>query len=412
MAVGWGGADPVGVLDSDTYELGTAQKANADLTITHVRINPGSDPLTLSGRLGTIWSNGGQVLGQVALPDTVPAGWSAYELPTPVERTTGQGWVVSYGTGGNYAFLTHALDADVLSSDSQVTSLGFANAPGTVNGRFNVNPGEFPAVGNASHGFYGADVQYTLGIGGNTAPEVTELVVVADGATVTAAATVTDAESLVGATLRFDWGDLSTPSASTYPDTTESHTYAASGTYAVLVSVTDSDGLSGYRAAPITVVVPVGTVTGLNVTRILDAITSHAARLGPFERVQTHEPKTAPTEGMTGAVWVADVMPVPELSGLDSTTMRLGFTLRLYQNMIREPQDVIDTEMTDVVSLLLAAYNGDFTLGGLVHKVDLLGAHGQPLSVVSGYIPQDGKLLRAMSIYLPVIIADAFNQEE
>jgi hypothetical protein len=39
------------------------------------------------------------------------------------------------------------------------------------------------------------------------------------------------------------------------------HTYASSGTYAVLASVTDSGGLSGYKAAPLRVSVPTVTTT-------------------------------------------------------------------------------------------------------------------------------------------------------
>lgn len=244
------------------------------------------------------------------------------------------------------------------------------------------------------------------------APVVTELVVVADGATVTAVAAVADADTLLGATLTFDWGDLSTPSASNYPDTTEDHVYAASGVYAVLVSVTDADGGSGFRAAAVSVTVPPDqAVDGLDVTRYLDAMTSHAARLGPFERLQTHEPLTGPTGGITGAVWVTDLDTVPQLSGLSSTAVRMGFTFRLYQPVLSEPQDLIDAHMYDVVSLLLAAYNQDFTLGGLLHMIDLLGAYGPALSVRSGYVrEQDGRLLRAMSIYVPAIISDAFNQ--
>jgi hypothetical protein len=409
VAHAYNGPDPTQVADTDTYELGTAQKANTDVTLTGVRVWSGLAPLDLSGRTATVWSNTGAVLGSVALPTTLSSGWVEFVLPTPVERTSGQGWVVSFGSGGNYGFLSHGLDADLVSDDTAVSTLGFANAPSGINGRFNVNPTEFPASGNASHGFYGVDVVYTVGIGGNTPPVVTDVQVVDLSGTVTAVVSASDAETLTGATVRYDWGDGSAVSVTTWPNASATHTYAVSGLYAVLVSVTDTDGASGYKAVP--VLVSVGAnASGFDVTRVLDALVSHAAQLGPFEHLATHEPKTAPTQGLTGAVWVSELDLVPRFSGLASSTVRCSFTVRVYDNMLREPQDAIDPDMVKVISALWTAYNGDFTLGGLVTEVDLLGEYGPGLSMRSGYIRQDGKLLRAMSITVPVIVTDAYTQ--
>lgn len=411
MPVGWSGPDPTENIDSDTYEMGTAQKANEDLTITHVRVWSGASPVALSGRTATIWSTGGAVLSTIALPTNLSAGWVEFPLTTPVERTLNQQWVVSFGSGGNYGFASHALDGDVVSSDTAVTSLGFAGAPGGVNGRFNTNPGDFPATGNASHGFYGADVAYTLGVGGNTAPTVTALALVDLDGTVTAVATVADAETLVGATLRYDWGDFSAPSVSTYPDVTESHTYAASGVYAILVSVTDTDGATGYRAGAIRVTLPADEMAGLDVGRIMDALASYAGRIGAFERVQLHEPKSEVSSGLSAALWFQSIDPIQQLSSLSKTSLRVEFVFRLYDNMLREPADTIDPEMTRVTNLLFNALHAGFTLGGLITQVDVLGTYGPPLRSQAGYIQQSGKLQRAISIYIPCVIANTYSQE-
>jgi hypothetical protein len=58
----------------------------------------------------------------------------------------------------------------------------------------------------------------------------------------------------------------------------------------------------------------------------------------------------------------------------------------------------------------MAAYNGDFTLGGLVECVDLLGMTGQRLEARAGYLEQDRKIYRVMTITLPVIVAEAWEQ--
>jgi hypothetical protein len=151
---------------------------------------------------------------------------------------------------------------------------------------------------------------------------------------------------------------------------------------------------------------------GFDIAAILDAITSHAAASGPFESVVTHEPKSATSGGLTGAVWVNQIDPIPQFSGLAESAVRVQFVLRLYDNMIRFPQDDIDPDMVRIVNDLFVAYHGDFTLGGLVTEIDLLGSYGDGLYVRAGYLKQDKTLMRAMSIYLPVIVASAFTQHE
>lgn len=411
MPVGWNGATPTQILDADTYEMGTAQKANEDITITAVRVWSGAAPASLVGRTGTIWSTGGTQLSRINLPTNLSSGWVEFPLETPVERTTNQQWVVSFGSGGNYGYVDHAFDTDQLSADGAVTSLGFANAPGSQNGRFNGTPGDFPASGTAGRGFYGIDVVYTLGIGGNTAPEITNLALTAIGATVTAVATVTDAESLTGAVLRYDWGDFSADSVSTYPDVTESHTYAASGIYAILVTITDSDGAVGYRAGAIEVTLPAEESDGFDVSRIMNALASYLGQLGAFERILLHEPKTAVTSDLSAAIWFQTISPIAELSSLSKTSMRVELVIRLFQNMLSEPQDMIDPEIARVVNLIFNAFHGGFTLDGLITQIDVLPTFGPPLRSESGYIQQDKQLQRAVSIYVPCIIANAFNQE-
>lgn len=413
MAVGWNGPDPVVDADPTAYELGTEYLVNSDITITGVRIWTAASEINLPGRTATIWTTGGGVLATVNLATDLPTGWSTTDLAAPLPRPAGGRFVISYGTGGNEGAAVHALDGDVVSADGAVTAVGAGNATGGRNGRFHVGAGVFPTAGNNNNSFYGADIVYTLGIGGNTAPSITAVSLVDVDGTVTATATVTDAETLVGSTIRFDWGDGSPVSAVNWPTVTTSHTYTMSGLYPVLVSCTDADGAAGYRAAAIQVTIPADLPDdGFDVVAILDGITSHAARLGPFERVITHEPKAAVAGGLTGAVWVNQIDLVPQFSGLAQSAVRVQFVLRLYDNMIREPQDSIDPDMTKVVNDLFVSYHQDFTLGGLVTEIDLLGSYGEPLYARAGYIKQDNKLMRAMSIYLPVIVAAAFTQHE
>jgi hypothetical protein len=147
----------------------------------------------------------------------------------------------------------------------------------------------------------------------------------------------------------------------------------------------------------------------LGTKAILAAVISHAKGSGRFERVLTHEPKSAPGNGLSVAVWVQSLRPT-DGSGLTSTTARLELSVRVYTNMLADPQDAIDARLLDAVDALMAAYSGDFTLGGLIRNVDLLGEHGDSLSADAGYLEQDSKLYRVTVITLPLIVNDLWAQ--
>ena len=146
----------------------------------------------------------------------------------------------------------------------------------------------------------------------------------------------------------------------------------------------------------------------LGTKAILAAVQSHASRTGLVERVLGHEPKSAPGNGISVAVWVQNLRPAT--SGLTSTSVRLELSVRVYTNMLAKPEDAIDANLLEVVDALMGAYSGDFTLGGLVKNVDLLGAEGEPLSADAGYLEQDSKLYRVMVISLPLIVNDLWSQ--
>jgi PKD repeat protein len=410
MPTAWGGADPVEQVDGNDYDLGTEFLANVDITITHIRVWAGPSEVNVTNRRGRIWSAGGGQLGNATLSDDLPDGWSQYALDTPVERLAGQRFVVSYSTGGNYGALIDALaGANVNSLDLAVTALGTGNATNG-NGVFNATPGSFPATSPGAHPFYGADVVYSLGTGGNTAPSITEATVTVLGAVATATIIAADAETLVGATYRYDWGDGNAVTATSV--SAAQHTYAASGTYGVLLSVADADGAADFAAVGIDVLVPSASVTPLDAAGIIAAVESHALASGRFGSVNGHEPRTAPGGGLTAAVWAQTIEPVPAGSGLSQTTIRLALAVRVYTSMLAQPADAIDPAVIAAVDALMAAYSGDFTLGSTVRNVDLLGQAGVPLRADAGYLQQDGQTLRVVTITLPLICSDVWEQHD
>ncbi|MGV9803925.1 hypothetical protein ACWDTP_38420 [Mycobacterium sp. NPDC003449] len=147
----------------------------------------------------------------------------------------------------------------------------------------------------------------------------------------------------------------------------------------------------------------------LDILGILDAVVSHALASGYFEQVNQHEPKNAPGLGLTAAVW-ADRVDTVRSSGLDSTSVRLLFNVRLYTSAEGEPADAIDPNLMTALDALMRAYVGDFTLGGLVREVDVRGIHGIGLEARAGYLQHDAALLRVMTIALPVVVNDLWDE--
>lgn len=151
----------------------------------------------------------------------------------------------------------------------------------------------------------------------------------------------------------------------------------------------------------------------LNITAMVDGIVSNALQLGLFEKVNLHEPKSAPVgRGLTMAIWVQSIRPAPQDSSIMSTSALVVFNARVMQNMLYEPQDMIDPNLMNAVDILIGQYSGDFTLNASVRNVDLLGANGIELSAEAGYFNQDGKLFRHFTLTIPIVVNDAWPQGE
>ncbi len=143
---------------------------------------------------------------------------------------------------------------------------------------------------------------------------------------------------------------------------------------------------------------------------IFDAVVSDVQASGWFDQVNQHEPKAKPGMGMTAAVWVQSIGPVPAGSGLSQTTARIQFMCRLYSSMLMEPQDMIDPNMLKAVSNLVRRYHDDFDFGGIIRNVDLFGNFGEALGAEFGYVEQDRALYRACTLTIPCIVNDVWPQ--
>lgn len=143
--------------------------------------------------------------------------------------------------------------------------------------------------------------------------------------------------------------------------------------------------------------------------QVIEALASHALALGHFDAVNQHEPKSAPGNGISCSIWVNTMAPAS--SGLIATSVRFECMVRVYSNMLQEPQDMIDPNLMAAIWDLFVAYSGNISLGlPNVRAIDLLGAEGEPMRAEGGYIDVDKRMYRVMTITVGVVLNDCFEQ--
>ena len=145
------------------------------------------------------------------------------------------------------------------------------------------------------------------------------------------------------------------------------------------------------------------------VDTLMNAVVSHAESTGYFEEVMAHEPKQAPGNGLVAAFWVDAIRPVNS-SGLNSTSALVVLLVRVYQNMLADPQDDTDPSLLKATTNLISAYCGDLELGDTVRSIDVRGIEGTPMTAQTGNMNIDNRMYRAMDITVPVILNDAWTE--
>ncbi len=140
------------------------------------------------------------------------------------------------------------------------------------------------------------------------------------------------------------------------------------------------------------------------------SVVSQLETLGIFETVNSHEPKSAPGSGARAVCWIQSMKPVGAASGLAALSGVVMLNIRIYSNFIQQPQDMIDPDITTATATVMNVFSTGFTLGGTVREIDLLGMYGMAMEATSGYLNQDNRIYRVMTITLPVVINDMFSE--
>ncbi len=149
----------------------------------------------------------------------------------------------------------------------------------------------------------------------------------------------------------------------------------------------------------------------LTVESAFNELRGHGERIGMLGNVLNHEPKAAPeAKSVTLAWWLQSMRPARS-SGLNSVSLVVTFTGRFYTSTLTEPQDAIDPTIVNAADAFLASLMRDYTLGGWARHIDIFGAETEGLVVEAGYLTQDQKLFRILSVTVPIVINDAYSLE-
>lgn len=146
------------------------------------------------------------------------------------------------------------------------------------------------------------------------------------------------------------------------------------------------------------------------VNDLVARLESIAMATAVFRTVNFHEPKSAPGTGLRLAIWLQSVEPIATASGLASTSGYVICSARVYGNMLAKPEDETDPRIMTAMVTLIGAYTADFTLGGTIRNLDLLGMYGQKLGAQAGYVTIDSHLYRQMTLTIPCVISDLWSQ--
>lgn len=148
------------------------------------------------------------------------------------------------------------------------------------------------------------------------------------------------------------------------------------------------------------------------ISAVLEKLVAYNLASARVDQVNTHEPKNAPGNQITCAIWVQSVKPI-RASGLAATSGVVLYDARFYQNFKSQPFDMIDPNLQAAATDFMGSMTGDFNLGGTgdTRHIDLLGAYGATLSMQAGYVEIDRGIFRIMTVAVPIVINDMFTQK-
>jgi len=138
-----------------------------------------------------------------------------------------------------------------------------------------------------------------------------------------------------------------------------------------------------------------------DITTTINMVASFLEKRGEYTNVQIGEPKSPPVGDLSAAVFVASASVV----GLTlQTTIEIHeITVRLYRNMLEEPEEDNEIRISQAVTGIVSDLLGDYDLGASIRNI-AVGEYGQSLSATYGYLDLGGTMYRMVDITVPLLV--------
>lgn len=140
-------------------------------------------------------------------------------------------------------------------------------------------------------------------------------------------------------------------------------------------------------------------------TTTLQLVEGYANRTGYLKHVQIGEPKGA-IEGDLAAAVFMESMDVVEVTLTHPIELHVA-VVRVYRNMLAEPAEEAETQISTAISQFLMALWADVTLGSTTRNIDVAGEYGAHVGAKWGYLDMNGIIHRVCDVRLPFIVDDA-----
>jgi len=138
-----------------------------------------------------------------------------------------------------------------------------------------------------------------------------------------------------------------------------------------------------------------------DITSTINVVVSFLQKRGEYSLVQIGEPKSPPRGDLAAAVFVSDASVVGVT--LQTTIEIHELTIRLYRNMMEEPEEDNELRISQAVTGIVSDLLGDYDLGASVRNI-AVGEYGRTVSATYGYLDVGGTMYRMVDISVPLVV--------
>lgn len=156
----------------------------------------------------------------------------------------------------------------------------------------------------------------------------------------------------------------------------------------------------------------------LDLQGIQQELKTHCDSLGVFDDVVTFDPGSALASGTLASIMFFSLDPDRDVSGLNITSAKVKFKIRIWKNATTRPHFNIDLEIMQAAETLIGSLHENITFNwetkdpngdGKIMNIALFS--GDNFGAQTGYINTEEGVYKAVDVTIPLKIADVWLQE-